>query len=96
MPITTTNPVTVNATYDKVWFSRIEINAGNINAEPRAEVQMVLYRTNNGVNEANPATMKRMTIPNLFTLASQDQDVANAMGALFVALEKVAKQKNLI
>jgi hypothetical protein len=97
MAITTTNPITVNAVYDKVWFSRIEIVSSNLNAEPRADVQLVLYRTKqDGTNEANPATAKRFTINNLFTLAAQDQDVANAMGALFIALEKQAKAKNLI
>jgi hypothetical protein len=35
-------------------------------------------------------------VENLFTLAAQDQDVANAMNALFLALTKVAQARGLI
>lgn len=89
-------PLSISATYDKLWVREIVISAQSVGGEAEARVTLVRFRTTEtGVEEA-PAEPVRLHVKDLLAGAEADADLAAAVGALMAYVAKVGVEQGVI
>ena len=89
-------PLSISATFDKLWVREIVISAQSVGGEAEARVTLVRFRTTEtGVEEA-PAEPVRLHVRDLLAGAEADQDLAAAVGALMNYVAKVGQQEGVV
>lgn len=99
MPITPSTteiviPPTEAKVANKYWITSLAIWSPTVNAPARVECHLLPYNEQTG--EAFPTLARSFTIDDIFPVAATDADVAMAMGAIFNAIDKLAKQQGVI
>jgi len=88
--ITPTTPVTIPAvsakTADALWISNLTINAPNLTDKVNATAMVVPYNSSTGELLRGQAKMLRLN--DLFGMAATNANIANAMQALFLAVQE--------
>jgi hypothetical protein len=89
-------PLSISATYDKLWVREIVISAQSVGGDAEARVTLVRFRTTEtGVEEA-PAEPVRLHVRDLLAGADADADLAAAVGALMQYVAKVGQQEGVV
>jgi len=89
-------PLSISATYDKLWLRECVISAGTVGGEAEARVTLVRFRTTEtGVEEA-PAEPIRLHVKDLLAGAEADADLAAAVGALMNYVGKVGIEQGVV
>ena len=89
-------PLSISATYDKLWLRECVISASTVGGEAEARVTLVRFRsTEDGVEEA-PAEPIRLHVRDLLAGAEADADLAAAVGALMNYVAKVGQQEGVV
>jgi hypothetical protein len=89
-------PLSISATYDKLWVREIVISAQSVGGEAEARVTLVRFRTTaDGVEEA-PAEPVRLHVRDLLAGAEADADLAAAVGALMAYVAKVGVEQGVV
>jgi hypothetical protein len=89
-------PLSISATFDKLWVREIVISAQSVGGEAEARVTLVRFRTTEtGVEEA-PAEPIRLHVRDLLAGAEADADLAAAVGALMAYVAKVGVEQGVI
>jgi hypothetical protein len=89
-------PLSISATYEKLWVREIVISSPTVGGEAEARVTLVRFRTTaDGVEEA-PAEPVRLHVRDLLAGADSDPDLAAAVGALMAYVGKVGIEQGVI
>ena len=89
-------PVTIAASFDKVWVREIVIAAPQIGGEAEARITLQLFRSNADGVEAAPGEPIRLTVANLLATADEDADLANAVAAIMQYVAKVGVAQGVV
>ena len=90
------DPLSISATYEKLWVREIVISSPTVGGEAEARVTLVRFRsTETGVEEA-PAEPVRLHVRDLLAGAEADADLAAAVGALMQYVAKVGVEQGVI
>ncbi len=97
MPITPTNliekPAIEAKTFDQLFLKRFNI----VSRTPlETSAMAVLVPVNSTTGETDPDGAVRVPMDNVQEVAATNPAVAQAMGALFIAVESYAKERGLI
>lgn len=97
MPITPTNPIEQPAVEAKI-FDQLYLKRFNVMSLTPSEssAQAVLVPLNSTTGETDESAKIHVHLENVQEIAASVPEVAQAMGALFVAVEKYAKDQGLI
>lgn len=97
MPITPTNPIETPAveakTFDQLYLKRFNVMS---RTPTESSAQAVLVPLNSATGETDEANAVRIHLDNIQEIAATVPEVAQAMGALFIAVETFAKNEGLI
>jgi len=89
-------PLSISATFDKLWVREIVISAQSVGGDAEARVTLVRFRTTEtGVEEA-PAEPVRLHVRDLLAGAEADADLAAAVGALMNYVAKVGIEQGVV
>lgn len=89
-------PLSISATYEKLWVREIVISSPIVGGEAEARVTLVRFRTTEtGVEEA-PAEPVRLHVRDLLAGADSDPDLAAAVGALMAYVAKVGVAEGVV
>jgi hypothetical protein len=89
-------PLSISATFDKLWVREIVISSPTVGGEAEARVTLVRFRTTEtGVEEA-PAEPVRLHVKDLLAGADSDPDLAAAVGALMNYVAKVGVEQGVV
>jgi hypothetical protein len=89
-------PLSISATYEKLWVREIVISSPTVGGEAEARVTLVRFRsTDDGVEEA-PAEPIRLHVRDLLAGADSDPDLAAAVGALMAYVAKVGVEQGVV
>lgn len=90
-------PLSISATFDKIWIKEIVISSPTVGGEAEARVTMQLFRTTeDGVVEESPSEPLRLHVKDLISGAEADPDLENAVAALISYVAKVGVEKGFI
>ena len=89
-------PLSISATYGKLWLREVVISAPVVGGEAEARVMLTRFRTTaDGVEEA-PAEPIRIHVTDLLAGAEADADLAAAVGALMAYVAKVGREQGVV
>jgi hypothetical protein len=89
-------PVTIAASFDRLWISEIVIAAPQIGGEAEARITLQLYRSDETGVEAAPGEPIRITVSDLLATADTDADLAAAVAAIMQYVAKVGVQQGVV
>lgn len=89
-------PLSISATFDKVWVREIVISAPQIGGEAEARVMLTLFRTTENGVEPAPSEPIRMHVKDLLAGAEADSDLAAAVTALMAYINKIGIEQGVI
>ena len=89
-------PLSISATYEKLWLREVVISAQQIGGEAEARVMLTRFRTTDtGVEEA-PAEPLRLHLTDLLAGADADPDLAAVVSAIMAYVAKAGIEQGLI
>ena len=89
-------PLSIAATYGKLWLREVVISAPVVGGEAEARVMLTRFRTSDtGVEEA-PAEPLRLHLKDLIAGADADADLASAIGAIMAYVAKAGVAEGVI
>lgn len=94
MAIQPVEPIIIPAkTADKLWIVYLNVNSQNPTSPANVFIRLAPYSSETG--EIFNDYAKVIEIPDLFAAAAKDEVLANAIGTLFNAIEKLAKDRGI-
>jgi len=95
MPITGTQPLVINKTYDSYWMNLRTI-APDPNHTAAIEVTLKPYSVDEyGVADVGPSVV-RFRIADVFAEAASDPEFASILQSLFAKVQSIAQARHLI
>ena len=89
-------PLSISATYEKLWVREIVISSPTVGGEAEARVTLVRFRTTDDGVEGAPAEPIRLHVQDLLAGADADPDLAAAVGALMAYVAKVGIEQGVV
>jgi hypothetical protein len=90
-------PLSISATFDKLWVREIVISAPDIGGEAEARITLERFRsTSDGVVEAAPGEPIRLRVGNLLAAAEADEALAAAVTAIMAYVGKVGIEQGVV
>jgi hypothetical protein len=89
-------PLSIAATYDKLWVREIVVSAPEIGGDAEARVTLELFRSTADGAERAPAEPLRLAVGGLLSGADSDPDLAAAVQSLMRYVAKAAMAQGLV
>lgn len=89
-------PLTIAATYDKIWVSEIVISADDPAADAVASVKLRRFRTINGAVEFSPEPPIWLEVDGLLAAAATDEQLAGVVSGLMGYVARVGVEQGVI
>lgn len=89
-------PISISATYDKIWVEEIVISAPEVGGDATARVRLRHFRTTESGAEPSPDTGVLLRVDALLSAAAQDPDLATAVQALMAYVSKVGQENGVV
>jgi hypothetical protein len=93
LPTPITTPAIAEKTADGVWILHLQIIAPSPTQQIKVLAQVAPFISSTGEVLVNQAKMVR--IDDVASLAATNQNIANAMGAIFIAIQEQIVTQNL-
>lgn len=89
-------PISISATYDKIWVEEIVISAPEVGGDATARVRLRHFRTTDTGAECSPDSGVMLRVDNLLSTATQDPDLAAAVQSLMAYVAKVGQENGVV
>lgn len=89
-------PLTLSATFDKIWVSEINVSAENPAADAMARVKLRRFRTVDGAVEFAPEPPIWLDVGGLLSAASSDSQLAAVVDGLMQYIARIGVSEGVI
>jgi hypothetical protein len=89
-------PLTIAATFDKVWVSEISVSAENPAADAIARVKLRRFRTVDGAVEFAPEPAIWLEVESLLATSASDPQLASVVAGLMGYVARIGIEQGVI